>query len=158
MKASPAEIADNSNIKGSKNKDKKSKKRSSTSEEVGRKEKKEKKSENKEKESKSKGKKSESKKSKSESKEGADTKKTGGAGESSEIEIVEFMQQNGVRITSVETGKDMSKVYPPILSFGGSGFDKDLLSSCSSFDKPTPIQSACWRILTEGKDIVGIAE
>ncbi|OMJ25263.1 ATP-dependent RNA helicase DBP3 [Smittium culicis] len=153
--AGPIEKVDNKKSKNEKS-DKKSKKINSASEDHIKTEKKDK-SKNKEEKSDKKSKRSiqddqvdkKSKKSKTKSNDNSPA---------SSSEISEFLKMNGVRITSIETGKDASLIYPPILSFENSGFDKDLLSSCSSFDKPTPIQSACWDILNKGKDIVGIAE
>lgn len=48
--------------------------------------------------------------------------------------------------------------YKPILSFDAAPFTSDLMKSCKGFEKPTPIQSQCWPILSSGRDIIGIAQ
>ena len=45
-----------------------------------------------------------------------------------------------------------------MLSFADAGLDPRCLTSCSGFERPTPIQSLCWPIVASGRDIVGIAE
>jgi len=50
------------------------------------------------------------------------------------------------------------KKFKPILTFKELGFPKEVMKICSGFEKPTPIQSQCWPILSSGRDVIGIAE
>ncbi|KAJ1733903.1 RNA-dependent ATPase [Coemansia biformis] len=63
----------------------------------------------------------------------------------------EFYRQNSITVS----GNDS---FAPCLEFSQSPFDSKLLKVCSSFSKPTPIQSACWPIIAASRDVVGIAE
>ncbi|KAJ2610032.1 RNA-dependent ATPase [Coemansia sp. RSA 1365] len=48
--------------------------------------------------------------------------------------------------------------YLPYLEFSQTPFDSKILKSCAKFSKPTPIQSACWPVITASRDVIGIAE
>ncbi|KAJ2083825.1 RNA-dependent ATPase [Coemansia sp. RSA 988] len=48
--------------------------------------------------------------------------------------------------------------YLPYLEFSQTPFGSKLLKSCAKFSKPTPIQSACWPVITASRDVIGIAE
>ncbi|KAJ2704251.1 RNA-dependent ATPase [Coemansia sp. IMI 203386] len=63
----------------------------------------------------------------------------------------EFYEKHNISVT----GDD---AFLPYLEFSQTPFDSDILSSCSKFSKPTPIQSACWPVATAPRDVVGIAE
>ncbi|KAG6957821.1 hypothetical protein JG688_00010808 [Phytophthora aleatoria] len=49
-------------------------------------------------------------------------------------------------------------LYRPVLSFDDVTFESKFMKTTKGFDKPTPIQSQCWPILSSGRDIIGIAE
>ncbi|KAJ1822543.1 RNA-dependent ATPase [Coemansia sp. RSA 2599] len=63
----------------------------------------------------------------------------------------EFYETHNISVTGDDT-------FLPYLEFSQTPFDSDILSSCSKFSKPTPIQSACWPVATAPRDVVGIAE
>jgi len=54
-------------------------------------------------------------------------------------------------------GKGRKKMKP-ILNFGDLGFPDAVMSVCSGFKAPTPIQAQCWPVLASGRDVIGIAE
>ncbi|KAJ2856735.1 RNA-dependent ATPase [Coemansia erecta] len=66
-------------------------------------------------------------------------------------EAKEFYEKHNISVTGDDT-------FLPYLDFSQTPFDSDILSSCSKFSKPTPIQSACWPVATAPRDVVGIAE
>lgn len=65
--------------------------------------------------------------------------------------VKSFREENQITIES-----DVE--YPPILSFDQLQFPKELLHGIKGFEKPTPIQSQCWPIAFDKRDIIGIAE
>jgi len=54
-------------------------------------------------------------------------------------------------------GKGRKKLKP-VLSFSDLGFPDSVMSVCSGFKAPTPIQAQCWPVLASGRDVIGIAE
>jgi len=50
------------------------------------------------------------------------------------------------------------KKFKPLRSFPELGFSTEIMSVCSSFTRPTPIQAQCWPVLASGRDTIGIAE
>lgn len=71
--------------------------------------------------------------------------------EMSKQEIESFRKESQITVVS-----DVE--YTPIMSFDQLQFPKSLLFGLEGFDKPTPIQSQCWPIAFDRRDIVGIAE
>jgi len=68
-------------------------------------------------------------------------------------EIKAFLDEHSI----VLYGKGRKK-FRPIFTFTELGFSDEIMSICSGFEKPTPIQSQCWPILASGRDVIGIAE
>ncbi|KAJ2718697.1 RNA-dependent ATPase [Coemansia sp. Benny D115] len=111
--------------------------------------------------SKSKSSKSEKRKQSSESsKHDAPSKKSKSAPASNDStpappvtlqEAKEFYEKHNISVSGDEP-------FLPFLSFDQAPFSKDILKACKKFTTPTPIQSACWPVITSGRDTVGIAE
>ncbi|KAJ1662480.1 RNA-dependent ATPase [Coemansia sp. RSA 1813] len=53
------------------------------------------------------------------------------------------------------TGDD---AFLPFLEFSQTPFSSNILKACKKFAAPTPIQSACWPVITANRDVIGIAE
>ncbi|KAJ1976319.1 hypothetical protein H4R34_004022 [Dimargaris verticillata] len=53
---------------------------------------------------------------------------------------------------------DSTKAYLPWTQFGHSKFDENVMTACASFERPSPIQAACWPIIQDKRDVIGIAE
>ncbi|KAJ2367585.1 RNA-dependent ATPase [Coemansia sp. RSA 2611] len=66
-------------------------------------------------------------------------------------EANEFYEKNKITVTGGDA-------YLPFLEFSQAPFGSKLLKACAKFAKPTPIQSACWPMITKAQDVVGIAE
>ncbi|GBG72803.1 hypothetical protein CBR_g12371 [Chara braunii] len=47
--------------------------------------------------------------------------------------------------------------FPPIRTFRESGLPDDVIATCRSFEKPSPIQSQSWPVVLAGRDLIGIA-
>ncbi|KAJ2829680.1 RNA-dependent ATPase [Coemansia erecta] len=62
-----------------------------------------------------------------------------------------FYEKNKITVTNGEA-------YLPFLEFSQTPFGSKILRACAKFSKPTPIQSACWPIITAARDVIGIAE
>jgi len=71
----------------------------------------------------------------------------------SKVQTAEFRTKHNISID----GSDCKK-FRPLNDFCDLGFEAKFMVACSSFSKPTPIQSQCWPIIASGRDIVGIAE
>ncbi|KAJ2560345.1 RNA-dependent ATPase, partial [Coemansia sp. RSA 1836] len=63
----------------------------------------------------------------------------------------EFYEKHNISVTGDDS-------FMPYLEFSQTPFGSDILKACSKFSKPTPIQSACWPVVTAARDVVGIAE
>ncbi|KAJ2509843.1 RNA-dependent ATPase [Coemansia sp. RSA 2049] len=63
----------------------------------------------------------------------------------------EFYEKHNICVT----GDD---AFMPFLEFSQTPFSRDILKACKGFSKPTPIQSACWPVITSNRDVIGIAE
>eukprot|EP01098_Paradermamoeba_levis_P006682 TRINITY_DN2771_c0_g1_i1.p1 TRINITY_DN2771_c0_g1~~TRINITY_DN2771_c0_g1_i1.p1 ORF type:complete len:586 (-),score=228.08 TRINITY_DN2771_c0_g1_i1:356-2113(-) len=71
----------------------------------------------------------------------------------SEAEVAAFREKSGVTVTG-----ERDHIFKPFRTFKESTFPKNLLTHCSKFEKPTPIQSQCWPIVLSGRDVIGISE
>ncbi|KAJ1935917.1 RNA-dependent ATPase, partial [Kickxella alabastrina] len=95
------------------------------------------------------------KKSKSDSKDKKDTsQKPVAAAAASAVTIEqakEFYEKHNISVTGDDS-------FMPFLDFKQAPFGHELMSACSKFSKPTPIQSACWPVVTAARDVIGIAE
>ncbi|KAK9480091.1 P-loop containing nucleoside triphosphate hydrolase protein [Lipomyces japonicus] len=70
-------------------------------------------------------------------------------------EVSKFLETSEITITDPRT----DSVKPPVLSFDNLNIDNRVLSFLTSkYDKPTPIQSASWPFLIDGRDLIGVAE
>jgi len=71
----------------------------------------------------------------------------------SEKENEEFLKENFIKCTG-------NNVPKPCLTFEESGFPKHVLAKIkeAGFEKPSPIQSASWPVVLQGRDMVGIAQ
>ncbi|KAI9503055.1 RNA-dependent ATPase [Coemansia spiralis] len=63
----------------------------------------------------------------------------------------EFYEKHNICVTSEDA-------FLPFLEFSQTPFSSSILKACKSFSKPTPIQSACWPVITADRDVIGIAE
>ncbi|KAJ2908476.1 RNA-dependent ATPase [Coemansia aciculifera] len=63
----------------------------------------------------------------------------------------EFYEKHNISVTGDDS-------FMPFLDFSQTPFGSDILKACSKFAKPTPIQSACWPVVTADRDAIGIAE
>merc|ERR1719158_490532 len=54
-------------------------------------------------------------------------------------------------------GKGRKKMKP-LMKFSDLCFSDSIMSICSGFATPTPIQAQCWPVLAGGRDVIGIAE
>lgn len=70
-----------------------------------------------------------------------------------QAQVDDFLKTNFIAIEDPD--HDSTK---PILSFDQMNIDKRILKVLSQFPTPTPIQSASWPYLVNGRDIVGVAE
>ncbi|KAI7826382.1 P-loop containing nucleoside triphosphate hydrolase protein [Kickxella alabastrina] len=92
------------------------------------------------------------KKSKSDSKDKKDTSQKPVAASAVTIEQAkEFYEKHNISVTGDDS-------FMPFLDFKQAPFGHELMSACSKFSKPTPIQSACWPVVTAARDVIGIAE
>lgn len=66
-------------------------------------------------------------------------------------ELKSFREEHSITIES-------DKEFYPITSFDQLCLPENFKHGLKDFTKPTPIQSQCWPIALEGRDIVGIAE
>jgi len=71
----------------------------------------------------------------------------------SKAEVKEYQSEHNI----VLYGKGRKK-FKPLIAFSELGFPKSIMSVCSNFKAPTPIQAQCWPVLASGRDIIGIAE
>jgi len=71
----------------------------------------------------------------------------------SDEEIDKFRNENEIKVF----GKNVPK---PITKFEYGKFPDFMINSFKekNFEKPTPIQSQCWPICLQGKDLIGLAE
>ncbi|KAJ1671417.1 RNA-dependent ATPase, partial [Spiromyces aspiralis] len=67
-----------------------------------------------------------------------------------------YYEEHNIAVTIPDSGA--RKPYYPFTEFTMTNFDERILKACEGFTAPTPIQAACWPILTDGRDAVGIAE
>ncbi|KAJ2795503.1 RNA-dependent ATPase, partial [Coemansia furcata] len=63
----------------------------------------------------------------------------------------EFYEKHNISVTGDDS-------FMPYLDFAQTPFGSDILKACAKFAKPTPIQSACWPVVTAARDVIGIAE
>ncbi|KAJ2742736.1 RNA-dependent ATPase [Coemansia sp. BCRC 34301] len=63
----------------------------------------------------------------------------------------EFYEKHNISVTGDDS-------FMPFLGFSQTPFGSDILRACAKFSKPTPIQSACWPVVTAKRDVIGIAE
>ncbi|KAJ2859026.1 RNA-dependent ATPase [Coemansia aciculifera] len=63
----------------------------------------------------------------------------------------EFYEKHNISVTGDDS-------FMPYLDFTQTPFNSDILKACAKFAKPTPIQSACWPVVTAARDVIGIAE
>ncbi|KAI9298058.1 DEAD-domain-containing protein [Neoconidiobolus thromboides FSU 785] len=66
-------------------------------------------------------------------------------------DIQKFREKNSITYNG-------DKDYKPILKFNYAGFSSEILEYCKNFKEPTPIQSSCWPIILNNRDVVGIAQ
>ncbi|KAJ1968040.1 hypothetical protein IWQ62_001489 [Dispira parvispora] len=66
-------------------------------------------------------------------------------------EAQDFYEEHSIAVES-------STPFYPYLTFAQAPFDSKIMSACSEFEKPSPIQSCCWPILHAPRDVIGIAE
>jgi len=71
----------------------------------------------------------------------------------SKAEVKEYQTQHNITMY----GKGRKK-FKPLVTFSALGFSDKIMSVCSGFKTPTPIQAQCWPVLASGRDIIGIAE
>jgi len=71
----------------------------------------------------------------------------------SKAEMKEYQAKHSI----ILYGKGRKK-FKPLLNFSDLGFPESIMSVCSGFKSPTPIQAQCWPILASGRDVIGIAE
>jgi len=71
----------------------------------------------------------------------------------SKADMKEFQAKHNITLY----GKGRKK-FKPLLNFSDLGFPEAIMSVCSGFKSPTPIQAQCWPILASGRDVIGIAE
>mmetsp|Transcript_28967 Transcript_28967/g.72243 ORF Transcript_28967/g.72243 Transcript_28967/m.72243 type:complete len:555 (+) Transcript_28967:89-1753(+) len=64
-----------------------------------------------------------------------------------------FCEQHRIEMTGVGAA-----AFRPVASFADAGFSPAVLRACAAFDKPTPIQAACWPVIMARRDVVGVAE
>lgn len=57
----------------------------------------------------------------------------------------------------VGKGDDAEMRFKPVQHFHHMGFPDDILACTKNFERPTPIQSQCWPVLAQGRDVIGIA-
>jgi ATP-dependent RNA helicase DBP3 len=72
-----------------------------------------------------------------------------------QAEVEEYRTSNCMAISG--NGSEFPN-FKPARSFPESGLPENVLSACSGFVKPTPIQAQSWPIALSGRDAVGIAE
>ncbi|KAJ2790996.1 RNA-dependent ATPase [Coemansia linderi] len=63
----------------------------------------------------------------------------------------EFYEKHNISVTGDDS-------FMPYIDFSQTPFGSDILKACAKFSKPTPIQSACWPVVTADRDVIGIAE
>ncbi|XP_065324257.1 uncharacterized protein LOC135931223 isoform X1 [Gordionus sp. m RMFG-2023] len=65
----------------------------------------------------------------------------------------DYLRRNHIRVTGIDS-------FSPIFSLDDAPFDSRILEimKAQSIISPTPIQSICWPIALEGRDMVGIAQ
>jgi len=71
----------------------------------------------------------------------------------SKAEVKEYHAKHNITMY----GKGRKKIKP-LTNFSDLGFPADIMSICSGFKEPTPIQAQCWPVLASGRDVIGIAE
>jgi len=71
----------------------------------------------------------------------------------SKAEMKEYHAKHNITLY----GKGRKKIKP-LTNFSDLGFPADIMSICSGFKTPTPIQAQCWPVLAQGRDVIGIAE
>lgn len=69
-------------------------------------------------------------------------------------ELEQFISSNHVTYEP----SDVSERFPPVLRFEDVKVHTSLRAAFSTFEKPSPIQSAVWPVLISGRDVIGIAE
>ncbi|KAJ2853380.1 RNA-dependent ATPase [Coemansia erecta] len=62
-----------------------------------------------------------------------------------------FYEKHNICVTGDDT-------FLPFLEFSQTPFSSNILKACRKFAAPTPIQSACWPVITANRDVIGIAE
>ncbi|KAJ2805093.1 RNA-dependent ATPase [Coemansia guatemalensis] len=67
------------------------------------------------------------------------------------VEAKAFYEKHNITVSGDDS-------YLPYLEFSQTPFGSKLLKSCAKFSKPTPIQSACWPVISASRDVIGIAE
>jgi len=71
----------------------------------------------------------------------------------SKADVKEYHEKHSITMY----GKGRKKIRP-LMNFSDLGFSDGIMSICSGFKVPTPIQAQCWPVLAGGRDCIGIAE
>ncbi|KAJ2160023.1 RNA-dependent ATPase [Coemansia sp. RSA 552] len=68
-------------------------------------------------------------------------------------EAKEFYDKHQITVTGINADS-----FVPAVEFSQTSFGPEILSTCAKFARPTPIQSACWPLISASRDVIGIAE